>query len=832
MGFNLTNEYIDQSYQQLTQISGSQLVDGTGSLISDLSITASNALTASFLLGSIQSASYASFALTASYAINSVPQVSASYALSSSHADFAESAATASTANNANQAELIEVSTASNNNFYRVMFASSNGFQPAHIDSQTLNFYYNPSTNRLAGLSDITANNFYGNASTATVASTALSANTATFATSATSASYAVSSTLALSASHANIADLALVADLATQATNSTYSDNTIVYGKNLSGSPIAKGTPLYFTGSGTSGNLVGVYPADAGNPARMPAAGIAGETLTSPGGEGVVILDGFINGVDTSGFQSGQAVYVAVGGGYTNQRPTGSSNQVQSLGYVEKSAVNGSGVIKGSGRANDIPNLQQGHFFVGGAGDIGTTVSSGSFAKKAENNVFTGTQTFDNIAVNGTGSFAYIQSITGSAKVIGDAFIILNADSPAERYAGIKVYDSGSLQTGSLLYDSVDDHWEYVSTTEGYAAGLISGPTGSIGGTTNWPTQNTIVKGLGSNHIGDSSITDSGTLVTVSNPLTVTGQISGNLTGNVTGNADTATTANSLAAGNQTIDGNLGVSGSLYVSGVDQDWLQLNGPTVNNGVFQQILTPGPNTDFRGVEYNPSIALTKNNGTFDRQAGAFSISHNNPSLGDSYWNYLNVGAWGTVMSLRPSGSDHSSFFNMLVTGPSPYSTTAVTLAGDTMNLGSEGYTGTLNLGGNGTSINLGNNSSTSPVTVWGPVTQGNIDTQDVSVNANTASIDMTVGQYFIIEMDTNNSIVTLPNLTVGQTINIVVQQETTTGGGTLTFDPAFRFPGGTAPTITATAGAIDLISCIGINPSSGDCLLCNYTQNI
>ena len=38
-------------------------------------------------------------------------------------------------------------------------------------------------------------------------------------------------------------------------------SSNTIVFGKNVSGGTIEKGTPLYFTASGTSGNIVGVLP-------------------------------------------------------------------------------------------------------------------------------------------------------------------------------------------------------------------------------------------------------------------------------------------------------------------------------------------------------------------------------------------------------------------------------------------------------------------------------------------------------------------------------------------------------------------------------------------
>jgi hypothetical protein len=158
------------------------------------------------------------------------------------------------------------------------------------------------------------------------------------------------------------------------------YSSNTVVYGKNLSGTTILKGTPLYFTGSGTAGNIVGVFPADAGNPARMPAAGVAGEELLTAA-EGIVLLDGFINGVDTSAFSSGDPVYVAVGGGYTNVKPTGSTILIQALGYVERSAVNGSGVIQGSGRANDVPNIQQGYTWVGNADGVAIPTPTSSFS-------------------------------------------------------------------------------------------------------------------------------------------------------------------------------------------------------------------------------------------------------------------------------------------------------------------------------------------------------------------------------------------------------------------------------------------------------------------
>lgn len=550
MANSLQNQFIDQSYQKVVQVSGSFIADGTGSLITNLNVTAA---TASYAPQLQSNDGFTIVNQDGTGAVNITPGpdfvTKFSDAAITGIAKYEGNVLSGSWGEVGNLDGLppgVLNPNRINNDSGKIALVhgvnyrafDSNYIQGTlNLKGDTVTVLGSSSLN--SGVSfevkgDITGSKFSGDGSGLTNLPTA------------TSASHAIQADNATSASRA---DSAALADLATLATNSTYSDNTVVYGKNLSGVEIAKGTPLYFTGSGTSGNLVGVYPADASNPARMPAAGVAGEILTAPGGEGVVLLDGFINGVNTSEFNSGDTVFVAVGGGYTNQRPTGSANLVQSLGYIEKVGINGSGVIKGSGRANDIPNLQQGYFFVGGTGDVGTTVASSSFAKVGENNVFTGTQTFDNIAVNGTGSFAYIQSVTGSAKIIGDAFIVLNNDTPTERYAGIKVYDSGSAGvSASLEFDGQSNDWLYeysddggVTTDHGVA---LFGPEYSTKGTPTYPTNNTIQKGDGGHHLLDSSITDDGALVTVSNPLTVTGTITGNVTGNLTGTATAATSA------------------------------------------------------------------------------------------------------------------------------------------------------------------------------------------------------------------------------------------------------------------------------------------------
>jgi len=174
---------------------------------------------------------------------------------------------------------------------------------------------------------------------------------------------------------------------------------------------------------------------------------------------------------------------------------------------------------------------------------------ATSSYARTNVNNTFTGTQTFDNIAVNGTASIAYLQSVTGSAKIIGDAFIILNNDTPALRYAGIKVIDSGSANvTASFLFDGQTNDWfyEYQSGDPTNFGVVLFGPEYGTLGSPIYPTANQLQKGTGGHHMTGSNISDDGALVTISVPVSVTGAVtaSAGFSGNLVGNASTATSA------------------------------------------------------------------------------------------------------------------------------------------------------------------------------------------------------------------------------------------------------------------------------------------------
>ena len=156
--------------------------------------------------------------------------------------------------------------------------------------------------------------------------------------------------------------------------------------------------------------------------------------------------------------------------------------------------------------------------------------------------NIFFGTQVItgsmfitNDLVVQGSSS---LQFITASAVELGTNTIILNTDTPAVRFAGISVVDSGSGQgaTGSLWWDSLTNHWIYEHPTDSEfdhnSAFFIAGPKnyGSLGDETGL-TSGSIPVAVDGFHIEDSAITqivnDGSASVTVTGDLNITGKLS-----------------------------------------------------------------------------------------------------------------------------------------------------------------------------------------------------------------------------------------------------------------------------------------------------------------
>jgi cytoskeletal protein CcmA (bactofilin family) len=208
--------------------------------------------------------------------------------------------------------------------------------------------------------------------------------------------------------------------------------------------------------------------------------------------------------------------------------------------------------------------NIGQGNFEVDVVdGDIRT---SGSFTVQ-DLNVVNNLNVGNNLTITGTtsmlgdlfvsGNVSFLGSateviISSSTVMIDDNIITLNAFSPFERYAGFEVIDSGSTGvSASLLWDSQNDYWMFVSSS-GQSSKLI-GTTPGTYGTEIALTINRIPKATGISNIGDSLLSDNGTVLSYNtNKFTVNSDsgetlISGNVTLSSSGGNDTNTKTSAI---------------------------------------------------------------------------------------------------------------------------------------------------------------------------------------------------------------------------------------------------------------------------------------------
>ena len=151
--------------------------------------------------------------------------------------------------------------------------------------------------------------------------------------------------------------------------------DSQRVYFDANAGEALTKGDPVYI--SGVSGNKPVVMIADSGDPAKMPAFGLA-ETTVGASANVRVITFGTLGDLDTATplWSLGDTLYVQ-GGSLQNSKPSGESHAIQNLGKVQRvHASAGSIKVGGAGRSNDTPNLNEGNIFIGDATDCQVTSS------------------------------------------------------------------------------------------------------------------------------------------------------------------------------------------------------------------------------------------------------------------------------------------------------------------------------------------------------------------------------------------------------------------------------------------------------------------------
>jgi len=157
------------------------------------------------------------------------------------------------------------------------------------------------------------------------------------------------------------------------------------------------------------------------------------------------------------------------------------------------------------------------------------------SYARKDSTNIFNGNQTISgsltvtqDLVILGSSS---IQNVSSSTLNIGTNIITVAVNQPSVRFGGLAVIDSGSAgASGSFLYDSVEDEFIFLHRGDGTnitSSHFVLGPeTYNNLGNETYLTNNRIPKGTGKEHLNDSNITDTGTLITLGSNTVVNGTL------------------------------------------------------------------------------------------------------------------------------------------------------------------------------------------------------------------------------------------------------------------------------------------------------------------
>ena len=168
---------------------------------------------------------------------------------------------------------------------------------------------------------------------------------------------------------------------------------------KNMQGSALVKGDPVYISGSvGASGRLE-VQLADASNTLKMPAVGLLKQDLAI-NEEGFAVVTGKLRNLITDPIDGvtpteNDVIYVkpsgTSGAALTTTKPV-YGNFIQNIGKVGRVSTSNDGnfVVSSILRTNDIPNLTPGRLWVGSTGN--TIESQTLFVDEASSEVGIGT--------------------------------------------------------------------------------------------------------------------------------------------------------------------------------------------------------------------------------------------------------------------------------------------------------------------------------------------------------------------------------------------------------------------------------------------------------
>lgn len=150
-----------------------------------------------------------------------------------------------------------------------------------------------------------------------------------------------------------------------------------LIDAKNNTGAFMPKGTPVYVSGYNASSGKPEISAAAANGVNTYPAIGVLNQDVSN-GDEGLIVTaGGSIAGLNTNAYSIGAALYLSnTAGVFTTTKPTGTS-VIQKVALVTRvDGSNGSIIVMGAGRTNDVPNLNNGDIFIGNGSNQAITQS------------------------------------------------------------------------------------------------------------------------------------------------------------------------------------------------------------------------------------------------------------------------------------------------------------------------------------------------------------------------------------------------------------------------------------------------------------------------
>ena len=251
---------------------------------------------------------------------------------------------------------------------------------------------------------------------------------------------------------------------------------------------------------------------------------------------------------------------------------------------------------------------------------------------------------------------------------------------------------------------------------------------------------------------------TDDGseTTITVTDPTADRTITFPDVTGNVVTTGDTGTVTSAMIANTTIVDGDISASAEIAVS------------KLANGSARQLLQTASNgTD---VEFTSNVDVP---GTLD-VTGVATFDSTSTFAGVATFN-------GNIVMEGTSADDHE-----LTLTCNPTADVTVTLPDATTTVAGLAVTQSFTKAQRGTPVAL--------------------------TDASTIAVDLSLGNNFSVTLGGNRNLGDPTNVTAGQSGVIVVTQDGT-GSRTLAYSGSkYKFAGGSAPTLTTTAGAVDVLA--------------------